>query len=154
MIFIPKQDPKQSSSLLIALLLLAIALYSVPSVTTILPAGVWQLSSVLVLTVLVFILARYRLTSYKYVIEDDLAVVKLQGAKEQRLCLLSMAHAKKLLTKEEADAFKGKCKVFNYAQNPKPNKLCRIYFDDTSEQLIVILEADEALEQYLKSKIG
>ena len=154
MIFIPKQNPKQTSSLMIALFLIAAALYLAPNLTTLIPAGLWQLLAVAVLTVSVFILARYRLTVYKYVFGDDLAVIKLQGHKEHRICFLSLSCAKKLLTKEEALKHKGKCKVFNYSQNPKPEKLCRIYFDDSVEQLIVILEADEALEQFLKNKIG
>ncbi len=153
MTYLPPANTKQTKTALFAGLAAAVAFFLTGS-RNVPPLWLWQTLSVIALAWVVLTLTRYRFCQHKYILQDgDLIVVKMQGTKEERVCYLSMEHAKEVLTQEAFEQKKRQCRCYNYVQNIVPAQKAYLLFDDGHQALIVILEPNGVFLDALKNHI-
>ncbi len=154
MTYIPKRDNKAKNLSLLSIitgfvlmLLSAVMPYSV----------VFQVLAFVLIIVGVFLLQRYVLCEYRYIIDDkddgsaDLIVYKNQGKNDVKMCHISLLNVTDICKFGEK-AERGTAR-YAYNQNLTDNKYV-IRTVDGERAIEVIIEPDEAFLSRLRERIG
>ena len=123
------------------------------SQTSLSPRWLWQLLTVIFLAVTLSLLNRYLLCSYRYTVENGkLAIVRVQGKRELRVCLADLGDLKKITDREGFEALKSGYRLANFTVNFHPVDPKYLMFDSDGEKYALIVETDPAFLDLINKK--
>lgn len=154
MTYIPKKNNK-ALNIACALIIIGIIVFAMSNY--IIYPALFQLISLGAIVAGVFLLTRYVLPEYRYIIDDredgnsDLIVIKKQGSREIKVCHIALSAVSEVICEKYGRV---KCdERYNYAVNIASDTVC-VIFSDGDRTSCVMLEADAAFCDELKCRTG
>ena len=124
--------------------------------------GVYQSISILLLTLSLLILNRYKLKSFLYCVKDtgsgyDLTVTEIKGKTSITICRVSLSNIEQVerINDKNSSELKSKAKeehrkIFSYSPDIAPKDECWVFVTECDEPYLLKLCADDTLFELLR----
>ncbi len=151
----PKQEMKKTYFLSLCFMAPGIITFSLAAVSPI--TVVMQSLGLLLCSLGIFIMYRYALTTFNYILEDgELTVRKISGKRITAVARVALSECESLV-KIEKDTLKGRKFLggkYNYIVNYAPATTYLLTFRDGEREVALILECDESFAAALSALIA
>ena len=163
MMYIPVKKPKKATYVSAVSLVIAVALYTVGELLPI-PKMPFQLAALGLIAFGIFLIARYLLTDYKYVITDSeradkdpsFTIVKISGKRETAVATFDFTSVYKCCRCKKTSEFEkenGRVdKVFNYCTNYRAEDRYAVAIEFNGMKVLIFIEADIIFEREIAGR--
>ena len=163
MMYIPVKKPKKATYTAAGSIVIATALYTAGEFVKIAKMP-FQLAALLLFAFGIFLIARYLLTDYKYVITDSesaekdpsFTVVKISGKRETAVATFDFTSVYKCCRCTSTSEFEKKHgkvdKVFNYCTNYRAEDRYAVAIEFNGMKVLIFIEADIIFEREIADR--